>query len=71
MMLQLFAHSAQALGMAARDSLPHPVHLCIGSLVASGPAKVVGCHVGSAWSSRSSPQTLGDLRLTTKRPTRR
>ena len=45
MMLQLFAHSAQALGMAARDSLPHPVHLCIGSLVASGPAKVVGCNV--------------------------
>ena len=41
-MMWLFAHSAQALGMAARDSLPHPLHLCIGSLVASGPAKFVG-----------------------------
>ena len=44
-MMQLFAHSAQALGMAARDFLPHPMHLCIGSLVASGPAKVVGFDV--------------------------
>ncbi len=38
-----FAPSARAPGMAPGSSLPHPVHLCVGSLAASGPTKVVGC----------------------------
>jgi hypothetical protein len=69
--MTLFAHSAQALGMASRDSLPHPVQLSIGSLVASGPAKVAGCNAVKRWTSQPSPQALGDLRPITKRPTRR
>jgi hypothetical protein len=40
-----FAPSARAPGMAPGSSLPHPVHLCVGSLAASGPTKVVGCKI--------------------------
>jgi hypothetical protein len=52
MRINPLAPSAQALGMAPGSSLPHPVHLlCVGSLAASGPAKVVGWKVKSVGES--------------------
>jgi hypothetical protein len=46
-----FAPSARAPGMAPGSSLPHPVYLCVGSLAASGPAKVVGWRIESVGES--------------------
>ena len=46
-----FAPLARALGMAHGSSLPHPIDLCVGSLAASGPAKVVGWKIESVGES--------------------
>ena len=47
-----FAPSARAPGMAPGSFLPHPVDLCVGSLAASGPAKVVG------WKTESDCESI-------------
>jgi hypothetical protein len=52
----MMIHALALSGSSSRNgtpgsSLPHPVHLCIGSLVASGPAKVVGWKVEELVSS--------------------
>ena len=43
------APSDSATGMGTRRSLPHPLCLCLGSLAASGPAKVVGLGRAKKW----------------------
>ena len=45
----LFAPSDSSSRNRTRESLPHSLGLCLGSLAASGPAKVVGLDNTTTW----------------------
>jgi hypothetical protein len=57
------APSARAPGMVPGSSLPHPVHLCVGPLAASGPTKLVGWMIASVGESSEPTDLWGPAAL--------